>query len=62
MIAAGLGIALNGRPKGTVQNHRNVLHYIRNYTNDLHLGPEDRDADPSDGLGGAGLEPATFGM
>jgi amino acid adenylation domain-containing protein len=31
-----------GQPKGVVQNHRNVLHFIRAYTNQLHLGPEDR--------------------
>jgi amino acid adenylation domain-containing protein len=26
-----------GTPKGVVQNHRNVLHFIRNYTNNLKL-------------------------
>ena len=26
-----------GQPKGVVQNHRNVLHHIANYTNGLHL-------------------------
>jgi amino acid adenylation domain-containing protein len=31
-----------GRPKGVVQNHRNVLHYIRVYTNNLHLNVADR--------------------
>ncbi len=31
-----------GRPKGVMQNHRNVLHWIRTYSNALHLGPEDR--------------------
>ncbi|MBD1944543.1 amino acid adenylation domain-containing protein, partial [Coleofasciculus sp. FACHB-712] len=31
-----------GQPKGVVQNHRNVLHFIRNYTNDLHIAPSDR--------------------
>jgi amino acid adenylation domain-containing protein len=31
-----------GRPKGVMQNHRNVLHWIRTYTNALHLGPGDR--------------------
>jgi amino acid adenylation domain-containing protein len=31
-----------GRPKGVMQNHRNVLHHIRNYTNNLHLNPADR--------------------
>jgi amino acid adenylation domain-containing protein len=31
-----------GRPKGVVQNHRNVLWDIREYTNTLHISPEDR--------------------
>ncbi|MFE1744077.1 amino acid adenylation domain-containing protein [Coleofasciculus sp. H7-2] len=31
-----------GQPKGVVQNHRNVLHFIRNYTNNLHIAPSDR--------------------
>ncbi|MDX6574140.1 MAG: hypothetical protein QOE96_93, partial [Blastocatellia bacterium] len=31
-----------GRPKGVMQNHRNVLHYIRAYTNNLHLNAGDR--------------------
>jgi amino acid adenylation domain-containing protein len=31
-----------GRPKGVVQNHRNVLHHIRTYTNNLHIAAEDR--------------------
>jgi len=31
-----------GRPKGVVQNHRNVLHFIRAYTNNLQIGAEDR--------------------
>ena len=31
-----------GKPKGVVQSHRNVLHHIRNYTNNLHIGAEDR--------------------
>ena len=31
-----------GSPKGIVQNHRNVLHAIMAYTNDIHLCPEDR--------------------
>jgi amino acid adenylation domain-containing protein len=31
-----------GQPKGVVQNHRNVLHYIRVYTNNLHLSARDR--------------------
>ena len=31
-----------GRPKGVVQNHRNVLWDIREYTNTLHISPDDR--------------------
>ena len=31
-----------GQPKGVMQNHRNVLHYIRAYTNNLHLNAGDR--------------------
>ncbi|WP_028467018.1 non-ribosomal peptide synthetase, partial [Nisaea denitrificans] len=31
-----------GRPKGVVQNHRNVLHFIRRYTENLRLTSEDR--------------------
>ena len=31
-----------GQPKGVVQNQRNVLHFIRAYTNNLHIAPEDR--------------------
>jgi amino acid adenylation domain-containing protein len=31
-----------GRPKGVVQNHRNVLHFIRAYTNRLHIRAEER--------------------
>lgn len=31
-----------GRPKGVMQNHRNVLHFIMNYTNALHICAEDR--------------------
>jgi len=31
-----------GQPKGVIQNHRNVLHYIRVYTNNLHLNAGDR--------------------
>ena len=31
-----------GEPKGVMQNHRNVLHYIRVYTNNLHLNANDR--------------------
>ena len=31
-----------GRPKGVVQTHRNVLHFVMNYNNGLHLCAEDR--------------------
>ncbi|MGC2062020.1 MAG: amino acid adenylation domain-containing protein, partial [Thermodesulfovibrionales bacterium] len=31
-----------GKPKGVMQNHRNVLHHIRNYTNNLHINQDDR--------------------
>jgi amino acid adenylation domain-containing protein len=31
-----------GQPKGVVQNHRNVLHFIRVYTNNLHISASDR--------------------
>jgi len=31
-----------GHPKGVVQNHRNVLSHIRNYTNNLHINANDR--------------------
>ena len=31
-----------GQPKGVIQAHRNVLHFIRNYTNNLQIGPSDR--------------------
>ena len=31
-----------GEPKGVAQNHRNVLHHIRNYTNSLHISSRDR--------------------
>ena len=31
-----------GQPKGVVQNHRNVLHYVRNYTNAFRICPDDR--------------------
>lgn len=31
-----------GRPKGVVQNHRNVMHFIRAYTNNLHINADDR--------------------
>jgi long-subunit acyl-CoA synthetase (AMP-forming) len=29
-----------GQPKGVVHNHRNVLHYVRNYTNSHHTARE----------------------
>src|SRR5205807_166318 len=31
-----------GQPKGVMQNHRNVLHFIRAYTNNLHINSDDR--------------------
>jgi amino acid adenylation domain-containing protein len=31
-----------GRPKGVVQKHRNLLHFVRSYTNSLGITPEDR--------------------
>ena len=31
-----------GEPKGVVQTHRNVLHFIRVYTNNLHIDRSDR--------------------
>jgi amino acid adenylation domain-containing protein len=31
-----------GQPKGVMQNHSNVLHYIRVYTNSLHINVDDR--------------------
>jgi amino acid adenylation domain-containing protein len=31
-----------GEPKGVIQNHRNVLHFMMNYTNGLQVSPEDR--------------------
>ena len=31
-----------GQPKGVIQNHRNILHFIRNYTNNLHINANDR--------------------
>jgi len=31
-----------GVPKGVMQNHRNVLHFIRCYTNNLRIAPSDR--------------------
>ncbi len=30
-----------GQPKGVMQNHRNVLHFIRAYTNNLHINADD---------------------
>lgn len=31
-----------GKPKGIFQNHRNVLHKVRNYTNSSHITVDDR--------------------
>jgi amino acid adenylation domain-containing protein len=31
-----------GQPKGVIQNHRNVLHFIKNYTNNLHINEQDK--------------------
>ncbi|MEC4817124.1 MAG: amino acid adenylation domain-containing protein, partial [Scytonema sp. PMC 1069.18] len=31
-----------GQPKGVFQNHRNVLHHIRTYINNLHISPQDK--------------------
>ncbi|MGN6601349.1 MAG: amino acid adenylation domain-containing protein [Ginsengibacter sp.] len=31
-----------GMPKGVIQTHRNVLHFIRTYTNNLHIGHTDK--------------------
>jgi len=31
-----------GKPKGVTQNHRNLLHYMMNYTNALHICMDDR--------------------
>ena len=31
-----------GEPKGVVQNHRNLLHFIMNYTNGFHICADDR--------------------
>jgi non-ribosomal peptide synthetase component F len=31
-----------GRPKGVIQNHRNVLHFIRNYSNNLKINSSDK--------------------
>ena len=30
-----------GEPKGVMQSHRNLLHFIRSYTNSLRIGPRD---------------------
>ncbi|WP_299210507.1 non-ribosomal peptide synthetase [uncultured Dokdonia sp.] len=30
-----------GKPKGVIQNHRNVLHFIRVYTNNIHISEKD---------------------
>ncbi|WP_231585807.1 amino acid adenylation domain-containing protein, partial [Crocosphaera watsonii] len=30
-----------GQPKGVIQNHLNVLHFIRNHTNNLHISADD---------------------
>ncbi|ARV58862.1 hypothetical protein BZZ01_09635 [Nostocales cyanobacterium HT-58-2] len=31
-----------GQPKGVMQNHRNVLHFIQCYTNNLHISANDK--------------------
>ncbi|NOQ27508.1 MAG: amino acid adenylation domain-containing protein, partial [Bacteroidales bacterium] len=31
-----------GKPKGVIQNHRNVLHFLRTYTNNLHINNDDK--------------------
>lgn len=31
-----------GQPKGVMQNHRNMLHFMRTYTNNLHIGALDK--------------------
>src|SRR5262245_53731981 len=31
-----------GEPKGVIQDHRNVLHKVRTYTNEVHISPADR--------------------
>src|SRR5262249_10985223 len=31
-----------GRPKGVMQTHRNLLHYVRTYTNGVRICPADR--------------------
>ncbi|MUG92221.1 amino acid adenylation domain-containing protein [Scytonema sp. UIC 10036] len=31
-----------GQPKGVFQNHRNVLHHIRTYVNNLHISSQDK--------------------
>ncbi len=30
-----------GTPKGVIQNHRNILHFIRVYTNNIHISKDD---------------------
>jgi amino acid adenylation domain-containing protein len=30
-----------GQPKGVIQNHRNVLYFIKSYTNNLHINEQD---------------------
>ncbi len=32
----------SGKPKAVIQNHRNVLHFIRTYTNHLHITANDK--------------------
>jgi amino acid adenylation domain-containing protein len=31
-----------GTPKGVMQTHRNVMNFIRDYTNNLHINPDDK--------------------
>ncbi|MGB0383636.1 MAG: amino acid adenylation domain-containing protein, partial [Ardenticatenaceae bacterium] len=31
-----------GQPKGVMQTHRNVLHFMRTYTNNLHISAQDK--------------------
>ena len=42
-----------GQPKGATQNHRNLLHDMMNYTNAIHICPEDRMSLLSSGTGQA---------
>ncbi|MEG5094021.1 amino acid adenylation domain-containing protein [Microcoleus sp. B13-B4] len=30
-----------GQPKGVIQNHRNILYFIKSYTNNLHINEQD---------------------